>query len=456
MNEARSAALELFYNNTPFNGDIGAEVESFTYVDQAADSSDSVDITIDAEDGKWLRGWLPAKGASLKAAITGKNWDRAGDAKRVDCGLFILDELSYSDTPTVLQMRGVAKPADTNFSELEREQIWKNTSIRRIGQDIAGRYGLNFRFDAEDYDIACREQDGTDSSFYNELCKNYGLIMKAYAGTLWVYDREAYKAKRAVMDFDRTQIVKGSLSYSDKLDGTYTGGDFSYTDPDRDVDITASIGGGTHTKSVNRQASSVYDASVQLCAELNNANHGTIQLRFSVPGCWYVCAGNNIRLTGYGEGYTGGINGKYFVDKVTHKFSRGAGFTTTFECSGIRDGFHHWECGGQIITHEKQESDSETYTSSYETTSPAASAASGAAAAKTGAAAGAAVTLSNAPFYYTSVAAKPSCYKSGTFYFYDGILVAGRYRITNLASRCGKLPVGKNVTGWVPAQNCTG
>ena len=64
--------------------------------------------------------------------------------------------------------------------------------------------------------------------------------------------------------------------------------------------------------------------------------------------------------------------------------------------------------------------------------------------------------LTKAPFYYTSVAPKPRCYKSGTFYFYDGILVNNRYRITNTAARCGKLPVGKNVTGWVPASYCNG
>ena len=28
--------------------------------------------------------------------------------------------------------------------------------------------------------------------------------------------------------------------------------------------------------------------------------------------------------------------------------------------------------------------------------------------------------------------------------------------MTNTADRCGKLPVGKNVTGWVPASYCTG
>lgn len=73
-----------------------------------------------------------------------------------------------------------------------------------------------------------------------------------------------------------------------------------------------------------------------------------------------------------------------------------------------------------------------------------------------GAAAGQAVELKNAPFYYTSVSPSPSVYKSGTFWFYDGLLINGRYRMTNSAQRCGKLPVGRNVTGWVPAGQCAG
>lgn len=172
------------------------------------------------------------------------------------------------------------------------------------------------------------------------------------------------------------------------------------------------------------------------CAEINNANHGRVKLKFSVMGNWGVSAGNNLRLTGYGDGLNGGINGKYFVDKVTHKYTKSGGFVTSFECSGIFDPFHYWDVGGHIEYHQSEDSSSESYNSAYETTSPAANAASAAA----GATAGAAVTLTKAPFYYTSVAPKPSCYKSGTFYFYDGILVNNRYRITNTAARCGKLP----------------
>lgn len=426
--------------------EIARLVESLTYVDNAADNSDSIDITLDAQDSGWLNGWLPDKGATLRPKILGFDWERPGDHRRIECGLFVLDDVSFSDAPTTLQLGGVSKPSDSDFSELEREAIWKNTTIQRIGATIAARYGLGFTYDADDYDIECDEQDGTDSSYYNTLCRNYGLILKVYARRLWVYDREKYKAKPAVKTFHRTDIRPGSFGWDTTLSGTYTGGYFNYTDADKDIDIVCSVGGGTHTKSVNRRATSVYDASLQLVAELNNANHGTVKLKFGVDGEWQVSAGNCIEIAGYGQ-----LDGKYFVDKVTHKVSK-SGFTSDFECSGVGTPFYAWQVGGQIEHHEDSGESGETYDSSYSTTSPAANAASSAA----GATAGAAVTLTNAPFYVASTSESPACHKSGTYYFYDGILIRGRYRMTNTADRCGKLPVGKNVTGWVPASYCTG
>ena len=444
MIKTRSVALDVLYNNAPFAGQVGAEIESLTYTDNAADNSDSIDIILNAQDSKWLYGWMPEKGATLRPIIRGMNWEREGDRRTIECGLFVLDDVNYSDAPTTLQVGGVSKPSDSDFSELEREYIWKNTSIKRIGASIAARYGLEFSYDADDYDIECDEQDGTDSSYYNQLCKNYGLVLKVYAKRLWVYDREKYKEKRSVRTFHRSQIRPGSFSYTTTLSGTYTGGYFNYTDPDKDIDIVCSVGGGSHTKSVNRRATSVYDASVQLCAELNSANHGTVKLRFGVDGEWLVSAGNSIDLTGFGC-----LNGKYFVDKVTHKVSKN-GFTTDFECSGIGKAFHYWDVGGQIEYHEQEDDEADSYDSTYSTTSPAANAASSAA----GATAGAAVTLNKAPLYVSSTATNKAGTKSGTYYFYDGILINGRYRITNSAARCGKLPVGQNVTGWVPASYC--
>ena len=56
MNNGRRVELDVTYNNAPFAGQVGAEIESLTYVDNAADDSDSIDITLDAQDSKWLHG----------------------------------------------------------------------------------------------------------------------------------------------------------------------------------------------------------------------------------------------------------------------------------------------------------------------------------------------------------------------------------------------------------------
>ena len=456
MINTRRVIVKAKYNNGDFSEQTGTDIESLTYTDSASDNSDSIDITINAQDSKWLKGWMPEKGATIKPRIIGNYWNgTTGKGKHIiKCGLFVLDDITFSDRPSTLSIGGVSKPSDENFSEQEREHIWKNTSIKRIGETIAARYKLKYTYDADDYEIECDEQDATDSSYLNTLCKNYGLILKVYAKRLWIYDREKYKEKKPVKEFNESNIIRGTLKYSTTLFGTYTGGDFSYTDADKDIDIICSVGGGTHTKSVSRRATSVHDASVQLCAEINNANHGKTQLKFSTPGDFKVCSGHVIKLTGYGSAKGGGLNGKYFVDKVTHKFTASGGFTTDIDCSLIEKAFHHWDVGGSIEVHKSESDSEETYTSAYETTSPAANAASAAA----GATAGAAVTLTNAPFYVASTTpeAQVASRKSGTFYFYDGILVAGRYRMTNTADRCGKLPVGQNVTGWVPVSYCTG
>ncbi len=63
------------------------------------------------------------------------------------------------------------------------------------------------------------------------------------------------------------------------------------------------------------------------------------------------------------------------------------------------------------------------------------------------------MTLTNAPFYYTSVAPNPSCYKSGVFYFYDGILINGATASPTQPPAAGSCR-GQNVTGWVPASYC--
>ena len=436
MNNARSLKMDVSYNKVSFSERVGADIESMTYTDVAADNSDSIDITINAQDDKWINGWMPEKGATLIPDILGKDWEKDGDSRKIRCGSFVLDNVDYADAPTTMQMGGVSKPSDSDFSELERETVWKNTSIKRIGKTIAARYGLGFSYDAEDYDIACDEQDGTDSSYFNQLCKNYGLVLKVFASKLWVYDREAYKEKRAVKTFRRTDIEPGSFQYSTTLSGTFTGGHFSYSDPDTDKDIECSVGGGKHTKNVSRRATSVKDAAIQLCAEINNANHSTTTIRFATDGEWAVSASNCIEITGYGK-----LDGKYFVDKVTHQVSK-SGFTSKFECSRVAKGFKPSDVGGNTAQNQPQQEPQQEPQQKQQQEE------------KLEAKQGAAIKLTKAAGYVSSDAKNKACTLTGNYWLYDGILIRGRYRVTNTAARCGKKPVGNNVTAWVDAKDC--
>lgn len=57
---------------------------------------------------------------------------------------------------------------------------------------------------------------------------------------------------------------------------------------------------------------------------------------------------------------------------------------------------------------------------------------------------------------YTSSSGTAGSTKKGVAYWlYDGKAVNGRYRVTNSPARCGKTPIGANVSGWAAAGNLT-
>ena len=141
MNNGRRVELDVTYNNAPFAGQVGAEIESLTYVDNAADDSDSIDITLDAQDSKWLHGWLPQEGATLRPRIIGRDWNGPGDTHVMECGLFILDDVAYQDAPTTLQVGGVSKPSDTDTARYDERQLCAGAIPQAVGvcaQEAAG------------------------------------------------------------------------------------------------------------------------------------------------------------------------------------------------------------------------------------------------------------------------------------------------------------------------------
>lgn len=91
----RSAGVKLVYNGTDITADIAADIESISYEGNAADNSDSVNVTINAMADKWLNDWIPEKGTSLDPTILVYNWPEEGQGGEMNDGVMTVDDIRH-------------------------------------------------------------------------------------------------------------------------------------------------------------------------------------------------------------------------------------------------------------------------------------------------------------------------------------------------------------------------
>ena len=287
---------------------IERQLSSFSYTDVASGQSDSVSLTMHDIGKEWMGAYMPQRGASLGAKIVPKEWDKLDT---LDCGKFVLDDISFSGPQISCTIGGVSVPAMDDFKSLPRTQTYEKTTIRQIASQVASRAKISLVYEASDVQIAEIEQKKkTDSAFLYDLCDKYGLAMKVYNHKIVIFDMAAYEEKKAVHTLEAGKNLE-SWSYNTTVDGTYTGVELSYTDPDKST-IKVTIGKQGRMYSLNTQASSRYDAELQAEAKVNEANRSAETMTVSVFPCTLV-ATQCVNIKGLGN-----IDGKYFVDKIKH------------------------------------------------------------------------------------------------------------------------------------------
>lgn len=327
MIDTRRAYPTVFYNGKDISTTVDKYLESFQYTDPASGESDSLSITLGNWDNNWLAGWFPDKGATLSARVHAYHWTRPGEILKLQCGTFSLDDISFSGTPDVMNMGAISAPASEAFKETERTKTWEDVTIEQMATDIASRYDLTLAYDAETIKIAVVEQSGAaDSSFLENICKDYGLSLKVYSNKLVIFDREKYKKKPAVKTISKGEML--SYTFNTTLTGTYTGGELVYTNKNGQ-EVTYKTGSGPRILKSNVSAETAAEAKRKLDAAIAEANHSETTLSFSTMGQPLLVAGQTINITGLGV-----ANGKYYIDKATHNV--GEAYTTAFECSKVQ------------------------------------------------------------------------------------------------------------------------
>lgn len=325
----RRAEVEITYNGAAVTSKMADYKGEITYTDPATGEADSLDIAINDRNRQWTTAWVPITGDTMTATIKVYNWEREGDNRALPCGFFILDNFEFAGWPVTGTISGVSVPADGSFMATERTRTWENVTIQEIGKEIAARAGIALAWDVEGapFTIKSVEQsEETDCDFYASLCDTYGLAMKVYAQKIVVYDREAYKKKDPVATINETALK--SWSWSKNMAGTYTGGEYTYTDPASEKEIKATVGTGTRILKQSGKADSEADAERKITAAVNKANHGASKLSATIVGNATLVASQCVTVVGLGK-----LSGKYFIDSIAHHVGGADGYTMDLELS---------------------------------------------------------------------------------------------------------------------------
>ena len=168
----------------------------------------------------------------------------------------------------------------------------------------------------------------TDCEFYAQLCKSYGLNVKVYSQKIVVYERVTYKQRSAVMTIGEGNLI--SWNWSKNLQETYTGGEYTYTDPTTEEELKVVLGSGTRILKQSGKADDRADAERKLRAALDEANHGAVKMSVTIMGNASLVAAQNVEIVGMGQ-----MSGKYYIDSITHHLSGSGGYTMDLELSLI-------------------------------------------------------------------------------------------------------------------------
>ena len=157
--EPRKATVALTYNGANATESIVPDLSSFSYIDVASGSSDSISVELTDRGRRWIGPWFPVKGDTLKPVIQTRNWNGDGQIQAFACGTFQVDDFSFSGGPPIrLSLEGLALPADSSFKTTQRTLTYEDATLQEIGQEIADRAGIALFYEADTINIKRIEQ----------------------------------------------------------------------------------------------------------------------------------------------------------------------------------------------------------------------------------------------------------------------------------------------------------
>lgn len=338
---ARRSSATVIYQGIDITADLAPDLQSFSYTDNASGTADDIAISIADPTRKWIDSWNFEKGDYFEAAIVTEHWRKENEKAKLPCGTFMVDEPEYRGRPSVITLKGISTPANSNFMHVKRSKVWKSVTLKAIAQEIASRYGLQLIYDSPtNPSYKSREQtEAPDSSFLQEACEEEGFAFKLTDKKIIIFNESHYEKKAEVAEFKEWDDAVLGYSFKTQLAHTaYAGVSIKYYDPKTNKLIDYLFA----SKEIESKSDKIYqlnkrvkslDEAIRLTrSKLRSLNKKATIASLEVVGDLRLAASSTIKLSGFGS-----FSGKYFIDKAGH--SIGTGYTTSLELHKVLEGY---------------------------------------------------------------------------------------------------------------------
>lgn len=335
---ARKAGVSVEYNGINLKEVISNElVNTVTYNDNATDTIDDISIELKNTSKKWLSEWAPLKGDEIKFGIFTENWSCENDNHKLNCGIFIVDEVDYSGRPLIIAIKGLAIPKDIEFTETLRNRKWQNVSIKRLASDLVSKYNFDLVWDTNKNIIieSIEQSNVTDSSFLKDTCKKYGFSVKTYSNKIVIYHEGEYEKKTSVLKVKESDVegwtLKNTINDTGYTEVVLKYSSDNYSETKRE--FIYRLPGKKYSKGlkINETVNNYAEAEFIAKAKLREKNKQEYTMNLQLKGNTKIVACNCIDLEGFGI-----FDGKYFIDKISH--SVGGGYKVSMDIHKVLEG----------------------------------------------------------------------------------------------------------------------
>ncbi len=321
--------------------DISEYVESFTYSDNT-DFTDDISVVLSDRERFWADKFFPETGDILTAEIQVINWNNEGDNRSIKLGSFEVDNVSYNVTK--LTLNAVSVPIFSSIRDEKKYKTWENIKLSVIAGDIAGKAELPLVFESDidpEYDKS-EQNNETDLSYLEKLCKSEGLAIKISGKQLIIFDEAKYDTFEPCMTLEAGKsYFYGYPTFKRNAKNIYSGCEIKFFDSKTDKTYTGTFNAPDMAK-VNKilrlrekfnSESDTVDYNRKAKAKLREQNKKEWTASVKLKGDIIYFAGTNVNLKGFCK-----FDGKYNISVCSHSISR-SGYIVSLDLRRCLEGY---------------------------------------------------------------------------------------------------------------------